>query len=227
MANAILKAFTAYKEEIESGQSVQAPPIASSLPPPPPPATPNPVLTKTTEEPPIKSENTAIYAKPILLNGQAKDANTPSPDPGFFSKPEFSSSNTPAGSTSSSPQREPKIITMKGSRAELDINISPNKNALSTPDSDANSIHFYVQMAASSKPLNLDQAKWQNTGHQIEVIIENNLYKYQIRRLGSFERAEEVRFAIRKQGFPDAFVVAYRYGQRIKMEEAKKELGMK
>jgi hypothetical protein len=82
-------------------------------------------------------------------------------------------------------------------------------------------------MAASSKPLDLQESKWRNLEYPIEVIIENNLYKYQARQLANFEHAQQARLTIQKKGFPDAFVVAYQFGQRIDMEEAKKALGFK
>ena len=229
IADAILKAFTTYKHEIESNSSINSPTVATTAPPPLP-ATANPVLTKT--QVPKVQPSAKTYAKPILLNGQFKNEsientdakNSPSIDPNTLHQPEFTPDQS-ARPSFGSPQREPRIITMKGSRVEKDINISPSRNILPVTNSNSNSIHFYVQMAASSKPLNLEQSKWRNLEYPIEVIIENNLYKYQARQLANFEQAKLARLTIQEQGFPDAFVVAYRFGQRISIEEAKEVLG--
>lgn len=231
MADAILKAFTTYRSELESNGEVAAEPVAS-VPPPPSTPTAGPMLTKGAE--PAENPATQTYAKPMLLNGTTKNVMPKTyeeppaaPKKTEFREPDFATSQPQStASESASPLTEPKIITMHGSRVDGEINVSPSRNILPASNNDANSIHFYVQMAASKQPLQLDQTKWRELPYQVEVVIEDNLYKYQIRRLTGFEEAQKVRLALKQQGFPDAFVAAYRYGQRISMEEAKKELGM-
>jgi len=86
-------------------------------------------------------------------------------------------------------------------------------------------IQFNVQLAASPRPVNTDDEKWQSTGYLIEVVQENNLYKYQARNFSSLQSAFEARLLLQARGFPDAFIVAYKNGQRITMDQARKELG--
>ena len=86
-------------------------------------------------------------------------------------------------------------------------------------------IYFAVQLAASPGPINTDQPLWQNLGYLVEVLQEDNLYKYQARNFATLERASVARSELRERGFPDAFIVAYKNGRRIDMEQARQELG--
>ena len=87
-------------------------------------------------------------------------------------------------------------------------------------------IQFNVQLAASPRPVDTSDDKWRTTGYLIEVVNENNLYKYQARNFNSLQAAFEARLLLQAKGFPDAFIVPYKNGQRISMEQARKELGL-
>lgn len=232
IADAILKAFTTYRLELESNGEGVTEPVATA-PPPNPVQEAAPVLTKSAE--PAEKPATQVYAKPMLLNGNTKNVmpKTPEAQPtspasaNEFREPDFTT-RRPVNTApeAASPQREPRIITLHGSPSDSEINVSPSRNVPPASNYDANSIHFYVQMAASKQPLQLDLPQWSNLPYQVEVVIEDNLYKYQVRRLAGFEEAQQARLALQQRGFPDAFIAAYRYGQRISMEEAKRALGM-
>jgi N-acetylmuramoyl-L-alanine amidase len=84
-------------------------------------------------------------------------------------------------------------------------------------------IQFNVQLAAAPRPLNTSAGKWKNLNYLIEVIQESGMHKYQIRNLSGFTQALEVRRQVQSQGFSDAFVVAYKNGKRIPIEQAKRE----
>lgn len=90
----------------------------------------------------------------------------------------------------------------------------------------ATGIQFHVQLSANSKPLDTSDSKWRNTGYLIEVVQEDNLYKYQARNFSDLQQAFEARLLLQARGFPDAFIVIYKNGQRISMEQAKRELGI-
>jgi N-acetylmuramoyl-L-alanine amidase len=87
-------------------------------------------------------------------------------------------------------------------------------------------IQLNVQLAASPRPLDTTEDRWKSTGYLIEVIKENNLYKYQARNFSSMQSAFEARLLLQSKGFPDAFIVAYKDGERITLDQARKALGV-
>ncbi len=50
------------------------------------------------------------------------------------------------------------------------------------------------------------------------------MYKYQVRGYTDLETATRVKADLKTLGFPDAFIVAYRNGTRINLDEAKRAL---
>ncbi|HMQ45805.1 MAG TPA: N-acetylmuramoyl-L-alanine amidase [Saprospiraceae bacterium] len=105
-------------------------------------------------------------------------------------------------------------------------NSTTSKSVYTTPSAAELNIIFHVQLAASSRPVDTSQDKWRNTGYMIEVVQEDNLYKYQARNFSNIQQAFEARLLLQARGFNDAFIVVYKNGQRISMEQAKKELGI-
>lgn len=105
---------------------------------------------------------------------------------------------------------------------------TPNtaKAGYTKPSAAELNIIFHVQLAASARPVDTSQDKWRNTGYMIEVVQEDNLYKYQARNFSNIQQAFEARLLLQARGFNDAFIVVYQNGQRISMEQAKKELGI-
>ena len=98
----------------------------------------------------------------------------------------------------------------------------PVIQASPTPVSDpALDLQFRVQLAASATPLDTNRPPWAGVIYPIQVIQEANLLKYQARGFPSFEDALRAQNHLRYRGFKDAFVVAYRNGERIPINEAK------
>ncbi len=92
--------------------------------------------------------------------------------------------------------------------------------------SEAPAVVFCVQLAASPRPTDVQSGKWQSSGHLIQVVQEEDLYKYQVRNFKTLEAAMEARIQLQNNGFPDAFIVAYHQGKRISMADAKKLIGV-
>jgi len=86
-------------------------------------------------------------------------------------------------------------------------------------------IQFRVQLAASPRKLDTGSGSWNHLPQAVEVLHEQGLYKYQMLPFSTFEEAREACQQARRQGFPDAFVVAYRNGRRIPTEQALREIG--
>ena len=223
MAESIYLAFSSYKKKIESGQG--AAPLQS--------------IAKALPSTPEKQ------AKPVLTNVEKAvvASTTPPPakmdksgfeDPGFYAGSEIKSAPTknmapPPGTMN--PKKESKIITLQGSRVEkseyssktLPSTIVPEKK----PEVKSHKIQFYVQLAASKKPLDTGNGRWQNLeDYLVQVVQEGDLYKYQIRNFVGFQQAARARIQIQQKGFPDAFIVPYQDGGRISMDTAKRALGI-
>ncbi len=128
----------------------------------------------------------------------------------------------PARATETYP--EPKIIPLNYDYSSTSSRGTPASG--DTRYSGPAGIQFNVQLAAASRPIDTGPDKWRNTGYLIEVVQEDNLYKYQARNFSTLQQAFEARLLLQARGFPDAFIVAYKDGQRISMEQAKRELGI-
>lgn len=99
-------------------------------------------------------------------------------------------------------------------------NVYRPKNAVPSSGSVTTGVQFFVQLAASSKPQNTASGKWTNLAYPVEVVKEGDLYKYRARNLANLSEAQAAKKDLRTKGFEDAFVVAYKNGQRISMKEA-------
>ena len=83
-------------------------------------------------------------------------------------------------------------------------------------------LQIKVQLAASTSPLNTQLMKWKSIAYPIEIVREKDVYKYQARNFKSINEAAQAKDEWRLQGFPEAFVVAYKDGKRIPIEDAVK-----
>ncbi len=95
-----------------------------------------------------------------------------------------------------------------------------------TRENDVAAIRFAVQLAASPREFDTAHGRWQNLGYLVEVVQEEDMFKYQARNFASLEEASIARSELRERGFPDAFIVAYKNGRRINMDQARRELGL-
>lgn len=86
-------------------------------------------------------------------------------------------------------------------------------------------VMFSIQLAASPRPVNTSEPRWSSTGYVIEVVKEENLFKYQARNFTTLQHAFEARLLLQAKGFPGAFIVAYRNGERISLEEVQRLMG--
>lgn len=225
VAVALLNAFNEYKATLEGevaeelvsapvGQSapVQAseptpPPVQSApanavyqSPTPPPSRQPAPTYTTTTSNP-------ATYTRPQVPNRvdplvQAEPRIQPTPGQGTIS------SSTPAQERAWQPRS-------KGDTSWAEnIGREPSNTAVT-------GLIYCVQLAASPRPLNTRISPWTESDYLIEVLQENDMYKYQVRNFTQLSAASQVKSAVQNDGFPDAFIVAYHNGQRISLEQAR------
>jgi len=84
-----------------------------------------------------------------------------------------------------------------------------------TPDSD---IVFKIQMTSSAIKLSPNSKKLK--GIPMDSFIEKKLYKYTFGSFATFEEANRKRLEF-KNSFPDAFVLAFKDGQKMPIQEAR------
>ena len=79
-------------------------------------------------------------------------------------------------------------------------------------------IIFRVQIETSSTPLEKSDARFK--GLDVWMYENSGLYKYTVGIYRSFKEANELKQKMREMGFEYAFVVAFKNGERIKIDEA-------
>ncbi|MGB3079948.1 MAG: SPOR domain-containing protein, partial [Saprospiraceae bacterium] len=80
---------------------------------------------------------------------------------------------------------------------------------------DPNQIAYRIQIAAASKP-SLD--KKYTSLDDLEVIKENDYYKFLVGNFSSYEAAQPRLSELKAKGFLGAFIVIYKDGQRVRAE---------
>lgn len=82
-----------------------------------------------------------------------------------------------------------------------------------------NDVVFKVQMAASNKDVTQTN-RWKNV-ENLEVVKEGNVYKYFKTGIDNYEDAVKTLKSVRASGYSDAFIVAYKNGKRVSLDEVK------
>lgn len=196
VAGAIVAAFEEYKRELEGG--AKEPVIASAKP----------------EQKPAQAVKPPAPARSAIVTNVQQVENKTLPT--YNSQP---------------PQRERMIIPMQNQppaqsaeqRVANDQPVAVKTSTRMIPDRNTG-IRFCVQLAASPKPLDTQSPKWTNIRYLVEMVKEDNLYKYQARNFDSHEQAFNARLELQQMGFSDAFIVAYKNGVKMPVEQALKAL---
>ncbi|MCB0652877.1 MAG: N-acetylmuramoyl-L-alanine amidase [Saprospiraceae bacterium] len=233
VAEAILKAFSDYKKEIESSVEnglpyevveVKTPTVEVSAPQMDKSGiqtnkTGNEVYYTINASPSYEYNPPARQEKSAADQGTSKELNAQE----IFrnQEPETSYATYPGLDYNA---RRPSAYTVPETYSKRDSREAVTAKSGIAPKEGV--IDFRVQLAASPYPLNTSSSPWQNTGYLIEIIQENNLYKYQARNFSTYTQALEAKMDLRSKGFSDAFMVAYQKGSRITIDEAKKQLGI-
>ena len=92
-------------------------------------------------------------------------------------------------------------------------NETTNKPAATSSSMDTMKVAYRIQIAASSK--STIDARYQSL-EDLEIIKEDDLYKFLVGRFTSAEAARPRLIALKADGFEGAFIVAYYNGKRVR-----------
>ncbi len=207
MANALLLAFGDYKAEMEGATPPPLALIADDV---------DSEEINITEDV-VSASPEAAYVKPVKQSVEPQPTNT---------KPE--KNQPPQGALPKSeppmeykvtlpPDRAPNKVEPSGPPSKILVEkpiaeMAPTKEK---PNAQNAGIQYRVQLAASPKQMDITKGKWANVEYLIQVIEENNLFKYQVVNFASQEEAADAKTKLRAIGFSDAFVVSYQNGIRL------------
>ncbi|MBL7138777.1 MAG: N-acetylmuramoyl-L-alanine amidase [Bacteroidales bacterium] len=94
------------------------------------------------------------------------------------------------------------------------------------PASTTNSeVIFKIQLAASPDKINLSSPRFRGV-KGIQMYQHNGMYKYTYGEEVDLEKAKQLQASMQARGFTDAFIVAFRKGERISLDQAKSILGL-
>lgn len=98
-----------------------------------------------------------------------------------------------------------------------------DENVVDTLSVDLTKIVFKVQFFSSTKDLPENSDCFKNL-KGVQKYFKDGQYKYTIGEVNSFEAAKDIKKHIRKQGYKDAFIIAFDKGERINVNDAVKRL---
>jgi len=121
------------------------------------------------------------------------------------------------------PSNETAVPDVNPTPGPLPPEVAPASAPLSNSPTDqvfAPGIQFCIQLSATNAPEDFSSPVWKNVPYNVDEVREDGRYKYQIRNIANYEQAHQTRMKVLRQGFPGAFIVAYKNGKRISMEDA-------
>jgi len=111
-----------------------------------------------------------------------------------------------------------KASEANGSLKNPDVNSLSILRSLVTPENNSSGlVEICVQLEVTKSVQDLGQKKWEPF-NKIIARSENNLLKYQV-VCSTMEEARTVKSVAKENGFPQAFICAYRDGERVSLEE--------
>ncbi|MCO5248310.1 MAG: N-acetylmuramoyl-L-alanine amidase [Chitinophagales bacterium] len=119
-----------------------------------------------------------------------------------------------------SPTTSPITSTNTGSDTET---VTTTQSTTSTTPIATNDVNYKIQIAVTSKRLNINQHPYSKI-KSLEYETVSNMYKYLAGGFKTFSSAQSELQKIKGLGFHDAFIVVYKNGKRLGTSEAKEYL---
>ncbi len=110
------------------------------------------------------------------------------------------------------------VTPVNVSNTNLDTNLSTNLTT--TSNSNTEGVVFKIQLASGSLDLS-GTPRWKNMPN-LEVIKDGLVFKYFKTGFDTYNDASQDLKRLRANGFSDAFIVAYKNGKRVNLDEIKK-----
>ena len=109
---------------------------------------------------------------------------------------------------------------------EYKLNYEKENKVVATPEKKAGSssktnLIYKVQFYTSRRNISLSARRFKGL-NEVKVYRQNGLYKYTTGNYSTLDRANQYLEKIKQAGFNDAFVVIFKDGKRISLEEAKR-----
>jgi len=117
---------------------------------------------------------------------------------------------------SSRPRQQTESQTEETSSAATDIS-TPGKPASTA------GVSFAIQVRSSAVRLRTDDAAAFPGLRDVREYAHGGMYKYYTGELRQYDEAMEMLTQLRNRGFTDAFVIAFRNGERIPLKDAQRE----
>lgn len=105
---------------------------------------------------------------------------------------------------------------------DLSINEDSIQNTTSKNTETTNTIIFKVQFATSSSKIPINSPKFSNV-ENVEENFLDGIYKYTSGNTKNYQEIVEIQKKVRKT-YPDAFVISFKNGKKIPLNEALKEI---
>jgi N-acetylmuramoyl-L-alanine amidase len=116
-------------------------------------------------------------------------------------------------------KNEQATVESESKKGDFEAKKEKQENAVTEPDNINNDIIFKVQALSSKNPLGSNSPKFKGLKNVWEY-KDGGLYKYTIGNQRDIRSASVLKSELRKKGFSDAFVVAFKNGKRIPVKEA-------
>lgn len=118
-------------------------------------------------------------------------------------------------------QYESQEFSSKPLISERQSNDDENDSANESIDNLETGVVFKVQLFSSERDIPMNSSCFKDL-QGVKKYFNDGQYKYTIGELNSFQEAEKLKKQLRKNGFKDAFVIAFNNGERIEVNDAVK-----
>lgn len=207
-AAAIFNAFTKYKFDMDkmaaNQPKVEAIPVSYTESNMQEDIKPEP---KTEEEAPINYVERAKREMEKMKKNEESSAKKPAKSEVAVTPAK--KDTKPAAEKTSPVMKEKEVKQETVSTAQTGTTITPR----------AKKLEYTVQLSASAHKFRSGGGKWDKV-QDVMIRFEDNMYKYQVGILDTYEKALQTKEKMKTLGFTDCFVVAYYNDQPIKIKEA-------